>query len=406
MAATLFAFLSTTGQFFSMRAIDEQPRLVPWMADVVEINDLDELEQYRLTWNALLPRTPRASLFHTFDWLKTYWEAFGAGQQLRVLVVRSDGKPIGIVPLCITTERYHVSEVRVLTYPLSDWGMWYGPIGPDPSASLFMAMRHLRDTPRDWDMLDLRWVGGERGQRDPTGRALQASGWQPVRTEYQQTSMIQLEGTDWETYRANLSKKWRHELGRQQRGLEREFQVDVQRHRPLGIRHGDNDPRWDLYENCLEIAAQSWQGESTTGNTLSHEHVREFLFDCHRVATKLGMLDMVVLKLDGQPAAFQYNYLYDGKLFGLRMGFAREFAKQGVGKSLLGWTVEDSFARGDRLIDMGIGNFEFKKRFRTAVETSHRYTYYPWQAWRGQSVRLSRWVKSRFKTEEETLVKK
>ena len=389
-----------------MREFDEQPPQVPRMADVVEINDLDELESYRLTWNVLLPQTPRASLFHTFDWLKTYWEFFGRDQHLRVLVVRSEGKAIGIVPLCVHTEHYHVGDVRVLTYPLSDWGMWYGPIGPSASASLFMAMKHLRETPRDWDMLDLRWIGSEPGHNNPTGRALKATGWQAQRSDYQRTSIIELEGSDWEAYRASLSKKWRHELGRQQRGLERDYEVVVERHRPAGAAHGDSEPRWDMYDDCVSIAEHSWQGESTTGNTLSHGHVREFLRACHSVAAKLGMLDMAVLRLDGRPAAFQYNYLFDGTLYGLRMGFDRDFAKHGVGKALMGWTIEDGFARGDRLIDMGIGDFDFKRRFRTRVETSQRFTYFPWQAWRGQSVRLTRWIKSRWLSEEKPVAKK
>ena len=389
-----------------MRKIDEQPLLVPQMADVVEINDLEKLEQYRLAWNALLPQTSRASFFHTFDWLQTYWEHFGSEQQLRVLVIRSEGRPIGIVPLCIRTEHYQVGAVRVLTYPLDDWGIWYGPIGPNPAASLFMAMKHLRETPRDWDMLDLRWTGLEAGQSDPTKRALQAADYNADSCDYQQTSIVQLEGTDWETYRAGLSKKWRHELGRQQRGVERDFEVSFERHRPLGANQGESSPRWDLYENCLQIAEQSWQGDSTTGNTLSHVRVRDFLRASHEVAAKLGMLDMVVLKLDGQPAAFQYNYHYHGQLFGLRMGFDRSFAKQGVGKALMGWTLEDGFARGDSQIDMGGGDYEFKRRFRTGVETSRRYTYYPWPALRGQSVRLSRWVKSRWNAGEMATEKK
>lgn len=379
-----------------MRAVDEQLPKVPWMADVVEINEPEQLEDYRLAWNALLPQTSHASIFHTLDWLQTYWHSFGERQKLRVLVIRSDGRPIGFVPLCVNTERYHVGNVRVLTYPLSDWGMWYGPIGPNPSASLFMAMKHLDDTPRDWDMVDLRWVGTEAGQGDSTGRAMSSTGWTTKKSVYQETSTIELEGSNWETYRASLTKKWRHELSRQQRGLHRDFRVVIERHRPIGACHGDSEPRWDLYEDCLSIAEHSWQGESKTGNTLTHEHVRAFLRDCHQMAARLGMLDMMVLKLDDQPAAFQYNYLYDGNLFGLRMGYNREFAKHGAGKALMGWMIEDSFDRGDRAIDMGAGDYAFKRQFRTGVQQSHRYTYYPWTALRGQSVRLTQWIKSRW----------
>ena len=128
------------------------------MAEVVEINNLADLEPYRLAWSALLPQTPRASLFHSYPWLETYWKHFGHDQRLRVLVIRSLGSTIGIVPLCVRRERYQVGNVRVLGYPLSDWATWYGPIGPNPTASLSMALEHLRSTPRDWDMLDLRWV--------------------------------------------------------------------------------------------------------------------------------------------------------------------------------------------------------------------------------------------------------
>ena len=378
-----------------MREVDEQPLQVPWMADVVEINDLEELEQYRLAWNALLPETPRASFFHTFDWLQTYWHFFGGEQQLRVLIIRSEGKPIGIVPLCVRIEKFHVGKVRVLTYPLDEWGTWYGPIGPNPSGSLFLAMKHLQETPRDWDMLDLRWAGSES---DPTGIAMQASGWKAEQSEYRETSTVRLNGTDWESYRSSLSKKCRHEMGRQQRRIKRDYQVSFERHRPVGASLGDGDPRWDLYDNCLGIAEHSWQGDSTTGNTLSHSYVREFLRQCHHLAAKLGMLDMVVLKLDGRPAAFQYNYQFEGNLFGLRMGFDRDFTKLGVGKALMGWTLEDSFERGDLAIDMGIGEYGFKHRFRTHTETSQRHTFYPWQAWRGQSVRLSHWVKRKMTT--------
>ena len=56
------------------------------MVEVLEINDVDELSQYRLLWNSLFRATPRATFFHTFDWLETYWRHFGHDQKLRVLV--------------------------------------------------------------------------------------------------------------------------------------------------------------------------------------------------------------------------------------------------------------------------------------------------------------------------------
>jgi len=362
------------------------------MAEVVEINSLESLEPYRLAWRALLPLTSRASLFHSYAWLETYWQHFGQDQRLRVLVIRSQGTTIGIVPLCVRTERYQVGDVRVLGYPLSDWGTWYGPIGPNPTASLMMALEHLRGTPRDWDMLDLRWI--EPGKNDRVRRAMQTADWHPHSSPYRQVSVIRFDDLDWPSYYGGLSKKWRQEFGRQGRVLARNYEVSFERHRPPGSIEGDSDPRWDLYDDCLRISEQSWQADSTTGNTLCHGNVRPFLRDCHSIAVHDGMLDMAVLKLNGKPAAFQYNYYHDGELYGLRMGFDRQYTKQGVGRVLMSRLIEDSFARGDAYFDLGIGDFDFKRRFRTGVESNYRTSCYPWSAWRSQGVRLTRWIKS------------
>ena len=163
----------------------------------------------------------------------------------------------------------------------------------------------------------------------------------------------------------------------------------------MGVAFGDDEPRWDLYEDCLNLSRRSWQSGSTTGNTLCHKHVREFLRECHAVAARLGMLDVAVLKLGGTPAAFQYNYHFDGKVYGLRMGYDRQFSSAGVGKILMSRLIEDSFQRGDQVLDMGIGDFDFKRRFRTGVEASYRFAWFPWTAWKSQGVRLSRWLKQR-----------
>ena len=63
------------------------------MHEVYEINDPLELATCRMLWDFLLPQTPRASFFHTWDWLNSYWQHFGKGQTLRVLVIHADGNP-------------------------------------------------------------------------------------------------------------------------------------------------------------------------------------------------------------------------------------------------------------------------------------------------------------------------
>lgn len=365
------------------------------MADIVEINRLEDLESYRLAWNALLPQTPRASFFHSFDWFATYWKHFGHERRMRVLVVRAFGMPIGIVPLCVQHERYHIGDVRVLTYPLSDWGNWFGPVGPNQSVSMFMALQHIRRTQRDWDLLDLRWVPAERSDRSGTARALRAAGWNPRQETYQENSLVRMTDGSWDDYFTSRSKKWRHETRRQFRALQRTGKVTFERHRPEPQSCGDGDPRWDLFEDCLTVSRNSWQAQSQNGNTLCHEYVEPFLRDAHAMAAKLGMLDLALLRLDGKPAAFQYGYVLDGAVSSMRMGYDRQLSQQGAGNAVLNCTLEDSFHRGDKVFELGAGDFPFKRRVRTEVETSYRFTCYPWLAWRAQGVRFTQWLKQR-----------
>jgi len=382
------------------KSADAQSFQVPTMADVVEINSLDQLQSYRMVWNSLLAQTSQATFYHTFDWFSDFWRHFGRDGQMRVLVIQAAGTPIGIVPLCVCKERYHVGNLRVLTYPLSDWGTWYGPIGANPSASLFMAMQHVQATRRDWDLLELRWTGAPSSHRNLTERAMRVAGFQPRQRKYQQVSVIDLDG-DWESYLASKPSKWRQELHRQQRAVAAVGQLEFIRHRPASSAQGDGDPRWDLLEQCLEVSRSSWQGKSTTGTTLSHEQISGYVRDTHASAARLGMLDLTLLTVDGQPAAFTYNYHCEGRLFGLRIGFDANISRRGLGNVLLARTLEDSFARKDRCVDLGVGDYLFKRGFRTGVQTSYQFSHYSWLPLRTQGVRLTRWLKDRLQDQPQ-----
>ncbi|MCA9234934.1 MAG: GNAT family N-acetyltransferase [Planctomycetales bacterium] len=374
------------------------------MADVVEINDLDALQHYRLAWNALLPGTPRASFFHTYDWLVTQWKhCAGPDRRYRILIVRAAGEVIGILPLCVQREPYHVARVRVLTYPMADWGAWYGPIGPNQAATMRVAARHLAETPRDWDLLELRWVDADPVDRTASAAALRAAGLPARLSPYEFTSVVGLSAT-WAEYLAGRDRRWRHEVRRQLRVVEGLGDVEFVRHRPASAACGDGQPRWDLFDECRQVAAASWQGRSTTGNTMTHDSVRDFLADCHESAARLGMVDMAVLRVNGRPAAFAYNYHYDGVVTGLRTGYDRTVSVRGLGRALVANVIRDSCDRGDRAIDLGVGDYDFKRRFRTHVEYNSRVTHYPPLALRSQGVRLTRWLKSQWG--DETVGKK
>lgn len=363
------------------------------MDHVLEIGEIDSLAEYRARWSALLETTPAASFFQSLEWLEVYWRHFGAAQKLRTLLVFADDKVIGIVPLVVRTETTKIGPVRVLTYPLHDWGSYYGPIGPDAEATLTAALTHVHSTPRDWDLLELRWLGANGTDPSVTQRAMLEAGFQACPTVWNRTAIVECSGS-WEAYWASRKTTWRQRFRSCERKLAHSGEVSYLRYRPAGQAHGDGLPRWDLYDACEEIARRSWQGSATNGTTLSHAAVRAYLRETHEAAAAAGALDLNLLLLGGEPVAFAYNYYWRGAVYGLRRGYDAHRARNGAGHVLMQHALRDSFSRGDHLFDLGVGALASKRPFQTRLAPILRLSHFPPMAIRAQLLRAKRWWQS------------
>jgi len=364
------------------------------MAQVLEINRIDELTAFRQNWDDLLDRTRGASFFQSLPWLEVYWRHFGAGQRLRTLVVLDEGQPVGILPLVVRREKTKVGWLRILTLPLHDWGSFYGPVGPNPALTLIAGLKHIRCTQRDWDILDLRWQGAVDTDPDDIQRAMLTTGFQAYPTEWERTAIVDLDGT-WESYWASRKGAWLRRFRRAERKLSEQGDVTYVRYRPTGAIHDDGSPRWDLYDTCEEIARRSWQNTAENGTTLSDAEVRGFFREAHEVAATAGAVDLSLLLLDGRPVAFIYGYHYHGYAYGLRRGYDPERTRQGAGNVLLAYTLRDCFARGDHVYDLGVGSPESKRHFQTRVIPVLRFSHFPPSALRAQAMRVKRWWQGR-----------
>ncbi len=364
------------------------------MAGIVEINRIESLTDYRSDWAALLDQTPGANYFQSLDWLEIYWRHFAAGQTLRVLLMEDHARIRGIVPLVVRQENTTVGPLRVLTFPLHDWGSFYGPVGPAPPQILRAALPHVANTRRDWDILELRWQGGPATDAADTQQAMLETGFQAYATLWDQTAAVDISG-NWPSYWSTRKGAWLRRYRRAERELAARGSVSYIRYRPQGTAHGDGAPRWDLYNACEEVARRSWQGKSPNGTTLSHESIRPFLRDLHAVAAKTGSVDLNLLLVDDRPAAFVYGYHHRGQLYGLRRGYDAEYAPRGAGNVLLGYVLRDSFARGDKFYDLGVGSLDSKRHFQTRTLPILRFSHYPPLALRTQVLRLKRWWDSR-----------
>lgn len=363
------------------------------MPEVIEIRSIEELDAYRFQWRSLFAQTRRATIFQTYDWLQTYWQHFGEDQQLRVLMISSQGSLIGILPLVVRREQTRLGTMRVLTYPLADWGSFFGPIGPNPTATLLAGMQYLSQSKRDWDLLDLRWVDDAHVDHDRTSVTMQMAGLMPSKQVWKDVPVIDV-AQSWNEYLATRKTKNRQNIRRLlRRAEEREIQFD--RIRPLGSAFCDDDPQWETYNKCVDLASKSWQGASITGTTISHESVMGYFRDVHQIAAQRGMLDLSILKQGEETIAFGYNYHHENHIQGMRVGYDTEKKNLGLGTLLYATQLRDCCDRDDLQFDLGPGSIEVKQYWLSKVVQSWRICHYSATSLRSQALRLKHWYSSR-----------
>ncbi len=346
------------------------------MIKVREINDPNDLLPLAATWGELLEKTPGASFFQTLEWLVVYWKYYGHEQRLRVLVIEDEGRVTGILPLVVRSSQRRFAGVRVLTYPLDSWGSYFGPIGPDSEGTLAHGLAHVRATRRDWQVLELAWVDRLNRDQGQTERALAAAALPATAEPWQASALIELDAFgSWEAYWASRESRWRNNVRRSEKKLASQGRVSYQRYRTVPGK--STAPRWDLYDTCVALAQASWQAKSTSGTTLVHPEVREFLREAHGVAAQAGAVDLNLLLIDGRAVAFNYAYHYRGHVFGLRTGFDSAAASDGAGTVLQARMIADSFLRHDHTYDLGVGYLDCKRYWMTTIRPSFRYTHFP-----------------------------
>lgn len=360
------------------------------------IETQEGLSSLKNEWSRLLAMTPHASFFQSWHWMEVRWKhRLESDTDLRVVVVRENREVIGIVPLVIQRRQTPLGAIRKLRFPIDNWGSFYSAVAGEPGRVMSEAAKHLRENRKDHDLLeftnlpDYRSSDGKPSETRNPQLDDDAGPWEI--DECSHVAMLYLSG-DWESYweSRKAQKNRRRNVERCERRLGELGIIEYIRYRP----DAGEDPRWDLYDQCEELASKSWQDGLADGNTLHHEDVRPFFRDAHLAAIKAGASDLNLLRLNGKPVAFSYGYHFRGYVDLTRVGFDPELGKFAPGNALWTRLIRDSYSRGDYALDFGPSCLDYKKFWMTTLETSYQaIRYAPTPA--GRAFRLARTVKAK-----------
>ncbi len=333
--------------------------------DVVTTDDgFDRLES---GWNRVLDRCRSASIFMTFEWLRSWWAIFGAGKDLFVLVARaSDGEVRGIWPLYRSCEGWG-GVGRVVLRPVGDdqVGSAYLDIivseGDRPAAVRAFAT-YLQTRRSEWDVAfisDLRADGETLAMLCAATEAIGAVVTQrpghvcPYLTPPPgQERVEQLVST-------HTAETWR----RRQRRLSQRAKVEF-----AAAADGATVDRW--LGVLLEFHRMQF---GQRGETSRFDHPLVQAFHRQVAARFLGRdrLRFFALLADGEPIALDYAMAYRETFYLYQTGFHPNWGEFSPGAAVIAHAVQSALdERRYREIDFLRGEGGYKMSWTKASRST------------------------------------
>jgi CelD/BcsL family acetyltransferase involved in cellulose biosynthesis len=319
-------------------------------------------------WEALQASTAVTSVFETFEWQHLWWQSYGRGQPLKLLVATGDaGALVGILPLYVHTVpmlRYPVRQLRFVgtggdTFP-DDLGPLLAP-GREEQVARALAEAVMRLP--GWDVLLLT-------DMDPAsafvGAMQAAAGGAPLgcltgRSE--RIAYMDLPAT-WDAWLQSLSGDRRYRIRNTRKKLNAAY--------PTRFFVWDDPATLDQgVDRLVYLHHKRWKSIGAAHSFNSPEYV-----GFHRAAMAACLqrdrLRLYCLELGGQVVAMYYFYKFRDRVYLMQSGFDPDYSKVKPGQVLLGYIVEHAIGEGHKVLDFLRGDHQYKDELATGQrETVH-----------------------------------
>lgn len=317
----------------------------------------------RAEWNALVARSETGTIFQTFEWHLSWWQAFGAVASPLVVFAWSAGALVGIAPLMVSRRRILARRRRLVEFigtgalgtRASDYADFIIDRGrPDVLAAFADWLAAHAAT---WDLLRLTNIPGASPSLG-LAAAFAARGWPADSRLAHQAPTRVFGNTDDDA--ALLRKK---SLKRHFNGFARRGRLEF----VARIAARDVPAMLDL---LFDQHIRRWQGTDKTSQFVDPRQ-RDFF---RRLAANLeesGWLMLSAVRFDDAVIALHFGFVYGGRLIWYKPTFDPTHAKDSPGEVLIKYLLEFAIDRKLDELDFTIGEEAFKYRFANLVRTTH-----------------------------------
>ena len=314
---------------------------------VTAYEDLNVLKQLGEAWEELLSFCPEVTTFSTWEWLSSWWVAFGQGRKLRVLAfLNTQGRLVGLAPMSIISRRVaggqRLSFLELMGDGSGDSDSLGFLVAPGwEEAFTRTLLRELKACKGVWDVCQLNTMPADSPVVERILALLKQAGWTAF--EYRRPASAITLPASWEEYLKQLSSENRKNLTRYLRRLEKRYQTRF-------FRCVDAAELPRCLDALFRLHQARWEQQGGSGSFACRER-RSFYFELSRALLARGWLEFWALELDGEIASAQYALRYRNSVFQLQEGNDPAHTSDRVGFLLRAHAIRHMIGEGVRKYD-------------------------------------------------------
>lgn len=323
------------------------------------LTNWDAVRAMQPEWDGFVAAT-RADLYFTCDWCRTWWQFYGQRYRLHILLLRQAGRLVGLLPMMIDRLWLGPVPLKLAKIVGSDFTtvVFEPPVEAACAEAVYAAaLRHLLEH-AGCDAVRLAPLSGYRPHREQIRRACASDPrhLRLVRDRDINVHNMQRLPASYDAYLASLPRKHRSELYRVRRQFEGRYSL---------LRETIDDPARveAAFDEFLAMHQARWLADGRPGYFGELPRSEAFNRELIRALSPKGFVWMTRLQADGQTIAWEYDFAFNGMLYGW-LGARRTdepWGRMNVSRlSMLG-LFETCMQRGIHLIDVGAGAYPYKR---------------------------------------------
>jgi peptidoglycan/xylan/chitin deacetylase (PgdA/CDA1 family)/CelD/BcsL family acetyltransferase involved in cellulose biosynthesis len=313
---------------------------------IVLYQDWKDVEQLREPWTRLLKQSASDTFFLTWEWISSWWSAYGQHSQPFVLAAWEEDTLIGLAPLCSEEVRRAGRSWKRLRFMGdgsndSDYLDCFTELGKEREFA-GAVLQYLQDHRNLWDYLELHGPVESSPIAGAIASQLQAGKW-PFALEEVPCLALKLPRT-WNDYLQTLKPRSRSKV---RSGLS--FVQDQLKLSPVECTTEEQLSAW--LPIFFELHGKRWQSKGQSG-VFHGDAKRKFYAEMSRAALKAGVLSFHRLDWGERPLAFQFGFTYGRRFLLLQEAYDPAFEHLRPGLALRASQLQ-------AMISQGIEEYDF-----------------------------------------------